>query len=256
MASGGGKQLEMTVSAIQRRWGLKALRRWSEADTKTKIPCVSTSFEKLDEALGIGGIARGRITEIIGRSTSGMTTLALKIGSNAQKNHGDTVVYVDLSHTFDPDYAARCGVSMERLYIARPDTGKEALEIVETIVSSSGAGILVFDSTHYLREHSRTRQGPSTALRRLNSVLVKSPCALIFLTSTPLNNPSSPEDYTVLDSYATVRLLLERERWLERQGEIRGYRTQVTVLKNKLGPAGQRASIPIICDGTVQGDDV
>ena len=256
MASGKRRRLETTVATIHQRWGLKALRRWGEVDKKVGIPCIPTSFPALDQALGTGGVPRGRITEILGVPTSGMSTLAPKIISSAQ-SHEDTAVYVDLGHTFDPDYAVRCGVDLATLFIVRPHSGREALEITQALIASGSTGVLIFDSVpHLLREPLGARD-MSAALRRMAATLDSSPCALIFLTPLHFGDASSADNYPsgfTLPHYASVRLLLEKESWIRKRCDVRGYRSRVVVLKNKLGPAGKSATIAITFNGVVQGN--
>ncbi len=257
MGSRKRKRLESTVAAIQRRWGQQALRRGRPVTTTTTIPRIPTGFAALDQALsGIGGIPRSRLTELLGAPTSGMATLALKIIANAQAA-GDTAAYVDLAATFDPDYAARCEVNLARLLLVRPQSGREALEIVQALITSRGVGVLVFDAVAQLLADSHSARTLSTTLRHLPQLLTKSPCAPIFLTplrcGDPLSNANYPPDFT-LPHFSSVRLLLEKERWLQKGQDVRGYQARVVVLKNKLGAAGQSASIAITFNGVVRGD--
>jgi recombination protein RecA len=251
------KRLEATVLAIQRRWGSKALQRGEEAlRPALEVSYISTSFPSLDKALEIGGIPRGRITEILGAATSGMATLALKVIANAQAG-GDFTAYVDLGLTFDPDYAVRCGVKLAQLLLARPTTGSEALEIVHSLIASRGTGVLVFDAVSDLMITPDGAQTLSTALRQLPAALAQSTCALIFLTPLQSGNAMSTTNYPggfALPHYASVRLQLKKEKWLYRYRDIRGYQARVLVLKNKLGKAGQQAKIAITFNGVVSGD--
>jgi recombination protein RecA len=251
------KRLEMTVGAIQRRWGLRALRRLEADPAKAAIPHISTGFPTLDKALdGIGGIPRSRLSELLGQPTSGMATLALKIIANAQAE-GDTVAYVDLSATFDPDYAHRCDVNLNKLLLVRPQSGLEALTITESLLRSRGTGVLLFDAVpHLMREAGGARALP-TLLRQMVHSLSQSPCALIFLTPLIYGNAMSADNYPggfALPPYAAVRLLIQKERWLHRRRDVYGYEAQVRILKNKLGRAGKQARIAITFNGTVRGD--
>lgn len=270
------RELEMTVLQIQRRWGPKALRRLEASTAGIEIPHIPTGFDKLDKALGIGGIPRSRITEILGPITSGKTTIALKIIAYAQ-DRKDIAAYIDLSRTLDPDYAFRCGVDLRKLLIVQPDSGREALAIANSLVSSRGLAAIVFDSVSSLLGETSSPQLMSEALRQLTGPLADSACALIFLTSLCFGGPcgisiprggpcvtditqggpSSKDNYLsgfALSHYASVRLLVGREKWIKRYGDITGYRAEVTVVKNKLAPAGKRVSVSITFNGTVKGN--
>jgi len=250
------RELEMTVLQIQRRWGPKALRRLGASRASAEIPHIPTGFRRLDKALGIGGIPRGRITEILGPLTSGKTTMALKIIAHAQSRRY-MAAYIDLSRTFDPDYAFRCGVDLKGLLLVRPNSGREALEIANSLALSGGLGVMVFDSVSGLLGETPSPQLMSGALRRITASLADSTCALVFLTSLCFGGPSSKGNYPggfALSHYASVRLLVGKERWIKRYGDIRGYRAEVTVIKNKLAPAGKRVSISITFNGTIKGN--
>jgi recombination protein RecA len=256
MGSRKKRRLDMAVTAIQRRWGPKALRRGGRAPTADPIPHVSTGFPSLDKAIGIGGIPRSRITEILGVPTSGMATLALKILANAQSQR-DMAAYIDLSYTFDPDYAVRCGINLDKLLLVHPHTGDEALEILHTLIASRGVGVLVFDSVSHMIAETHGPQAISTVLRRLVGVLAKSPCASIFLTPLHFGDAASIDNYPsgfALPHYAAVRLLIEKEQWLKKRRDVRGYQARVTVLKNKLGTSGKSATIAITFNGVVDGN--
>lgn len=258
------KRLEMTVAAVQRRWGPKALRRLGASATTAEIPHIPTGFPALDKALGIVGVPRGQVTEILAAPTSGMTTLALRTIASAQAG-GDTAAYVDLGCTFDPDYAARCGVNPASLLLVRPHTGGEALEIAHALIASGGTGVLVFDSVSHLLGEPYGAQAMSAALRRLTGTLAGSPCALIFLTPLYFGDAASMNNYPsgfALPHYAAVRLLIEpvpadrpgKERWIRKRRDVRGYQARVTVLKNKLAAAGRQVTIAITFNGVVNGN--
>ena len=246
----------MTVKAIQKRWGLRAIRKLEASTTTMEIPHIATGFPALDQALGIGGIPRGRVTEILGAPTSGMATLGLKLIAKAQEDR-DTAAYVDLSYTFDPDYAVRCAVSLERLLLVRPHSGKEALEIAASMVVGGGIGVLIFDSVSQLLGETHGPQLMSAALRQLGGHLAESPCALVFLTSLHFGDAASKDNYPsgfALPHYAAMRLLIKKERWIKRRRDVRGYRAKVTVIKNKLAAAGKSATIEITFNGVVNGN--
>ena len=247
--------LDMTVAAIQQRWGSQALRRGGQA-AKGQVPHIPTGFPALDKALDIGGLPRGRITEILGAPTSGMATLALKVLASAQAQR-DMAAYVDLSYTFDPDYAARCGVKPDKLLLVRPHSGGQALEIIHTLVASRGVGVLALNSVSHLMAEAHGPQAISAALRQLSSTLARSACACLFLTPLHFGAAASPDNYPsgfALPHYAAVRLLIEKERWIRKQRDVGGYQARVTVLKNKLGAEGKRARIAITFNGVVDGN--
>jgi recombination protein RecA len=246
----------MTVLQIQKRFGPKAIRKLEASKVDVEIPHIPTGFGKLDEALGIGGIPRSRMTEILGPLTSGKTTLALKIIAHAQ-GLKDKAAYIDLSQTFDPDYAFRCGVDSRKLLIVQPNSSREALAIAHSLILSRGLGVMVFDSVASMLGETVSPQLMSEALRQLTGSLADSTCALIFLTPLCFGGPSSEHNYPsgfALSHYASVRLLVERERWIKRYGDIRGYRAEVEVIKNKLAPSGKRVSLSITFNGTVNGN--
>ena len=250
-------KLEMTVRTIQKRWGPKAIRKLEASATTIEIPHIPTGFPALDRVLGIGGIPRGRVTEILGAPTSGMATLALKLIAKAQQEDRDTAAYVDLSYTFDPDYAVRCGVSLERLLLVRPHNGREALEITTSVIAGGGIGVLVFDSVSQLLGETHGPQLMSAALRQLAGALAESPSALVFLTPLYFGNAASEDNYPsgfALPHYAAVRLLIEKERWLKKRRDVRGYRARITVIKNKLAPGHKSTTIEITFNGVVNGN--
>lgn len=252
------RRLELAVATLQRKFGLRAIRKLECLATAApaSFPHISTGFHKLDEATGIGGIPRGRITEWLGAPTSGMTTVTLKIVASAQSS-GDTAVYVDLGQRFDGDYAARCGVNLKRLYLVRPHSARDALDISLSLVRRRGVGVLVFDSVVEILGENFGARNLSAALRQLAGALYDSRCAVIFLTPLYLGNitsaPNCPSGFA-LPHYATLRLSIEKDRWIYKRKDVRGYQAQVTVFKNKLAPAGKSVLIAIKFNGTVQGD--
>ncbi len=258
MGSKKRKRLDFVVSAIQQRWGRQALRRGEEAFAPAGgLPHLPTGFPPLDQALdGIGGLPRGRISELLGAPTSGMATLALKVIEQAQ-TAGDYAAYLDLSRTFDPDYAARCHVRLSKLLLVRPASAVEALTLTRDLLESRGLGVLVFDSVADLFPAHPEEQALASALAHLPAVLAGSACALIFLTPLHPGDALSSAHYPAgfaLPDYAAVRLLLRKERWLKRGRDIRGYQARALVLKNKLGAAGRSAKVAITFNGVVQGD--
>lgn len=256
MGSKRRKRLEMVVSAIQRRYGVKALRKLETPSHRERFPHIATGFPQLDDILGIGGVPRGRITEILGAPTSGTLTVAFKIAAAAQAAHG-MAAYVDLDHTFDPDYAIRCGIIPSQFLLIRPRSGTEALEITYHFIASYQLDVLIFDPVSRLLTEPQGAQAFSSALRRLAGALADTRCALLFLTPLHFGDATSLHHYPdgfALPHYASVRLLLKKERWIKRRGDIWGYQTQVTVLKNRLAPPGKSAHIAITFDQTVLGN--
>jgi recombination protein RecA len=250
------RRLAMVVAAIQQRHGASALEKASEAARARPVSALATGFPDLDAALGIGGVPRGRLTEILGIPTSGMVTLALKIVASAQAD-GDTAAYIDLGYTFDPDYAARCGINPARLLLVRPHTGQEALEITHQLIASGGIGALVFDSVSQLLAESADPQAMPAVLPRLSGALNGSPCAAIFLTPLYFGDAMSAHNYPSgfsLPNYAAVRLLIEKEQWIWKRRDIGGYQARVSVLKNKLAAAGRQVTISITFNGVVYGN--
>ncbi len=246
MGANETKRLEMTVATIQRRWGVTALRRLESSSLTAPIPHVSTSFPALDQIIGIGGIPRGRMTEILGAPTSGMSTLALKIVASAQ-SAGDNAAYLDLESTFDPDYAVHYGINLDRLLLVRPVDGTEALEIACALIAERAVGVLVFDSTSHLRSETHIRRSRSSLMRRLAGGLAGSVCVPVFLTLLFEGARSLDDDDSGLDlpHHAAVRLLIGKERWLKNRRDVVGYTSQVSVLKSTFSPPGKRTIIEI-----------
>lgn len=251
------EKLALAISAIQERWGARIIGR-STKQLDRDFPVIATSFSQLDTALGIGGIPRGRISELVGIPTSGMATLALKITAQAQAK-GGTAVYLDMARTFDPDYARRCGVRLSHLTLIHPYSAPQALSILSDLAINGGIDLLIFDMPLSIQNDPRTGLKLTSTLGRLLSPLSKNDSTLLFLTSLPpQDNPAAspyPEQAT-LPHFATIRLLLQKERWLYKQRDVRGYEAQVLIVKNKMSPPGQSVRISITFNGTVDGDSL
>ncbi len=232
-------QLEQTLADIQKRWGEKAIRRLSEQVDST--PLLPTGFAALDRV--VGGIPRGRISEIAGVPGSGMTTLALKIIAHAQAGSG-IVVYLDGEQTFDPEYAYRCGVRLEQLFLARTPDNRLAIDLLPDFIINGGIDLLVHDLPWGTASEPAIMNRLATTLGRLIAPLSQSGCALLFLMSLPAGANGYPAHAT-LPHYAALRLLIQKERWLYRRRDIAGYEAQVVVVKNKLAAAGQQVRIVI-----------
>lgn len=246
MAADKKRRLESTVAALRERWGVHVIQRLGEEKGKP-VATIATGFPALDEALGGGGIPRGRVAEIIGIPTCGMATLALKIVANGQ-NGGGTAVYLDVDRTLDPDYAARCGVELQRLIIVHPYDARQALAIMHDFVVGGGLSVLVFDAPFRLLAEAEPAEALAQALARLLTPLARSDCALLFLSALPPNSVPSLDAYpghVTLPHYTAVRLLIQRESWLYHRRDIHGYQAQVAVVKNKLGVAGRQVRLAI-----------
>jgi recombination protein RecA len=209
----------------------------------------------LDNALAIGGLPSGRITEIVGSPTSGVVTLALTLAARAQELSG-SAIYVDLGHNFDPQFATHCGLDLNNLVLVRPKDAFQALSILHDFVAGGAIGALVFDADLAHFGEPQQAKALATTLDRIISPLSQSTCLLLFLTSldaagqderAPAQNgyPSG----SIIPHHSAVRLQVRREKWLYKDGDISGYKAQVVVAKNKLGPAGKQVSLTIRFSG-------
>jgi recombination protein RecA len=243
------KQLEMAIHGIQQRYGTLALVRGRPLSFAGEgaVPHISTGFAALDEALGIGGLAQGRLTEILGPATSGKTTLALQFLAQAQAN-GGVVGYIDLARTLDPDYAYRCGLDLERLAIFSPDNLPEALAMTDITVANGALSALVFDAPDALwRDSTHALAG---TLDHLMAPLHRAGTALVFL-----HVPVAPMTcgLRALAHYASMRLYVTRERWLRHYENIQGCEVRVEIVKNRLAAASRAATVAISFTGTRRG---
>jgi recombination protein RecA len=239
MARDTHNRLDAVLEGIRRRWGKDTIRTLRDPHVRLDVPYISTGFPTLDALVGIGGIPRGYITEITGAPTSGVGTLALKLVA-AVHAAGDAAVYIDMSRTFDADYAVRCGIDTANLLIIQPLSHADALDIAYSLIVSGGVGLVIYDCTL-----SRgTLSAFTSEINRLLSPLAHSYCALVFLL---------PE-ITYSIGQAVLRLRLRRERWLLRRQDVRGYRTRVKVLKNKFAPPNRQVVVSIGFSTTVKGD--
>jgi recombination protein RecA len=206
------------------------------ADRREGALSISTGFPRLDKALSIGGLPKGRISEFLGHPTSGKTTLALKFLAQAQGERAQ-VCYVDPSHLFDPNYAHRCGLDLSRLLVSTPLDWAEMLATVEALVHSGAFSAAVVDAT------GCTEMGRQldSVLRRLLAPLGQTGTALIFVSDTPARS-------TGLAHYASVRLQVVRERWLQDNGDIYGYQARVRILKSRFGPSERSVSLSLRFD--------
>jgi recombination protein RecA len=193
---------------------------------------------------------------VMGPATSGKTTLAIKFLAQAQKGSsrpGDQVGYIDQALYFDPDYAHRCGVDLSRFLVVATHDLQEALVTMEALVHSGGLSALVLDTLAFLWTDAQATSSLEATLNRLSAPLARAGTILLVLHESP--DDRSPA-LSALAHYAAVRLRVTREGWVKHHGDVRGYKAQVEVLKNKMGPAGRAASITIEFNGTVRGSDL
>jgi recombination protein RecA len=246
-------KLDMTVSALNHRFGARSLTRGiipQAGETGTGYPHISTGFSSLDDLLSIGGLPRGKITELVGMATSGKTTLALKFLAQAQQM-GQQVGYIDQSRYFDPDYAHRCGIDLARLVIGSPYDVTETLTMVEALANKGGLAALVLDTVDFLWSDTGVMRQLNATLSRISAPLARSGTAFVFLHDPLLGEASA---LSVLKHYASIRLQVSHETWQHSHGDIRGYRARIVVLKSRFGPTGRETTIDIKFNGTVQGD--
>lgn len=248
------KALDLAISAIEKQFGKGSIMKLGgEKSLYEEVPVYSTGALSLDIALGVGGLPRGRIVEIFGPESSGKTTLSLTTIAQAQKA-GGTVAFVDAEHALDISYARKLGVRVEDMLVSQPDTGEQALEIVETLVRSGAVDVLVVDSVAALtpRAEIEGEMGDShmglqarlmsQALRKLTAVISRSNTLVIFINQIRMKigvmfgNPETTTGGNALKFYASVRLDVRRVGAIKNGEDVVGNRTAVKVVKNKMAP--------------------
>ena len=238
------------IEQIKNKFGDGAIMRFGEAK-KANVEAVPTGCLSLDIALGIGGVPRGRIIEVFGPESSGKTTLAQHIVAEVQKM-GGIAAFVDAEHALDPDYAARIGVNVKELLISQPDTGEQALEIVETLVRSNAVDVIVIDSVAALvpQKEIEGDMGDqhmglqarlmSQALRKLTGVVSKTKTVVIFINQirhkigVMFGNPETTTGGTALKFYSSVRIEVRRSAQIKQGDKIIGNRVKCKIVKNKV----------------------
>ena len=247
------KALDLALAQIEKEFGKGAIMLMGNAAQKIQVSVIPTGCIELDNALGVGGIPRGRIMEVFGPESSGKTTLALHMIAEAQKL-GGMAVFIDAEHALDPVYAAKLGVQMNSLFVSQPDNGEQALDIADTLVRSGAVDIIVIDSVAALVPKAELEGDMgdshvglqarlmSQALRKLAGIVGKSNCCIVFINQlrekvgVMFGNPETTTGGRALKYAATIRLDVRKVDVLKQGGEAVGNRVRIKVVKNKVAP--------------------
>lgn len=257
--------INLAIEQIQKQFGKGAIMRFDQGPV-VNVEAISTGIINLDQALGVGGIPKGRIIEIYGPESSGKTTICLSIISQVQKNQG-VAAFIDAEHAMDPQWAKKLGVKLEDLLVSQPDTGEQALEIAETLIRSGGVDLIVIDSVAALvpRAEIEGEMGESQigiqarlmsqALRKLTGIVSKSKTTVIFTNQIRLKvgimfgNPETTPGGLALKFYASVRMDVRKIETLKKNNQVYGARVRVKIVKNKVAPPFREAEFVINSNG-------
>lgn len=254
--------LENALKQIEKNFGKGAIMKLGSTQS-LDIEAISTGSLGLNMALGIGGIPKGRITEIYGPESSGKTTVALSVAAQSQKN-GGTVAFVDVEHALDPKYAKTLGVDIDSLLVSQPGSGEQALEIIETLVRSGAVDVVILDSVAAMTTKAEIEgemgdaniglqaRLMSQAMRKLTSIISKTNCAAIFINQIRekigvlFGNPETTPGGRALKFYSSVRIDVRRGEQIKENGQVIGNRVRCKITKNKVAPPFKEAQFNLI----------